>query len=260
MQKTLTPNGTCVSWEQHGSGPPLVLVHGSFTDHRTNWEAILPALADQFSVYAIARRGRGETDATIGHRVEDEAKDVASVIASVEEPVLVLGHSYGAQVALAAVKEAPEWVRKLILYEPPSTQLIDEQVLRKLEEFAEAQDWERFSCTFFSQVTLMPDEELDALQTTDLWPEIVQQAKSTLPDLQALPRYEFHPEHFRDLEVPVTLQVGSESPPHLYVTKALASALPRVAIQTLDKQAHEAMMTAPDRYAEAVIRASRRVE
>ena len=41
-------------------------------------------------VNAIARRGRGETDATDGHSIDDEGRDVAAVIHAVGEPVRVL--------------------------------------------------------------------------------------------------------------------------------------------------------------------------
>ncbi len=71
--------------------------HGAFSDHRTNWEFVKPLFERQFTVCAIARRGRGETDATEGHSLEDESKDVVAVIQSVGEPVFLLGHSYGAQ-------------------------------------------------------------------------------------------------------------------------------------------------------------------
>jgi hypothetical protein len=48
-----------------------VLVHGSFSDHHTNWEFVRPLFERQFTVYAIARRGRGETDATQGHSLDE---------------------------------------------------------------------------------------------------------------------------------------------------------------------------------------------
>jgi alpha-beta hydrolase superfamily lysophospholipase len=67
----------------------LVLVHGSFGDHRTNWEFVKPLFEKQFTVYAIARRGRGETNATQGHRLEDESSDVMAVIRSIGEPVFL---------------------------------------------------------------------------------------------------------------------------------------------------------------------------
>jgi hypothetical protein len=52
----------------------------------------------------------------------------------------------------------------------------------------------------------------------------------------------------------VVLQIGTESPRHLYVTDALAAVLTDVRIQELAGQAHEGMTTAPELYAEAVSR------
>src|SRR5688572_19617175 len=82
--------------------PPLILVHGGFSDHRTNWEFVVPALASKFQVYAVARRGRGATDNTPVRRLEDEADDVIALIETIGTEVFLLGHSYGAHVALLA--------------------------------------------------------------------------------------------------------------------------------------------------------------
>jgi pimeloyl-ACP methyl ester carboxylesterase len=59
---------------------------------------------------------------------------------------------------------------------------------------------------------------------------------------------------FRELRVPVLLQIGTESPRDLYVTDAIAAVLPDVRIEELPGQAHEGMTTAPQMYAEAVSR------
>lgn len=40
-----------------------------------------------------------------------------ALIQSIGEPVFLLGHSYGAQTALAAAAEVPDCIRKLVLYE-----------------------------------------------------------------------------------------------------------------------------------------------
>src|SRR5688572_23329589 len=102
MQRLASSTGATVSYDKYGSGPPLVLVHGSFSDHDTKWEFVKPLFEPRYTVYAIARRGRGETDATKGHSLEDEARDVVALIRSIGEPVFLLGHSYGGQTALAA--------------------------------------------------------------------------------------------------------------------------------------------------------------
>lgn len=80
MQRIKTPDGTTISFDKYGSGPPLVLVHGGFSDHITNWQECKALLAERFTIYAIARRGRGDSSATEGHSVADEASDVVAVL------------------------------------------------------------------------------------------------------------------------------------------------------------------------------------
>ena len=102
MQRLISPAGATVSYDQYGSGPPLVLVHGAFSDYTTTWAFVKPLFERQFTVYAVARRGRGETDATEGHSLEDESMDVVAVMQAIGAPVFLLGHSYVTD-ALAAV-------------------------------------------------------------------------------------------------------------------------------------------------------------
>lgn len=252
MRHITSASGTTIDIDTYGSGPPLVLVHGSFSDHRRNWQFVAPLLSQRFTVHAVARRGRGHTDATTGHRVEDEAQDIAAVVRSIDEPVFLLGHSYGAQVALAAALQLPDRVRKLVLYEAPWPDAIGAQAMAALEALASAGDWERFTLSFFGDLLAVPAAELQALRASELWPPIVADAKASLRDLRALTRHRFDAERFRALRMPVLLQIGSESPRELYVTDALAKVLPDARIEVLPGQAHEGMTTAPEMYGEAV--------
>jgi pimeloyl-ACP methyl ester carboxylesterase len=254
MRRIPSPAGAMVSYDRYGSGLPLVLVHGAFSDHATNWASVMPLFAQQFTVYAVARRGRGATDATEGHSLEDESRDVVAVMQAIGAPVFLLGHSYGAQVALAAAAQVPDRVRKLVLYEAAWPRVVAKEALARLEALARAGDWEGFAVTFFRDQLSVPVEALDALRTTELWPSIITDAEASLGDLRALSRYDFQAERFRALRVPVMLQVGTDSPRDLYVTDALAAVLPNVRIEELPGQAHEGMTTAPRMYAEAVSR------
>lgn len=254
MLRLTTAAGVTVSYDRYGSGPPLVLVHGSFSDHASNWAFVRPQFERQFTVHAVARRGRGQTDATEGHGIEDEGRDVAAVIQAIDEPVFLLGHSYGAQTALAAATLAADRVRKLVLYEPPWPHIFPKNVVQKLEKFAQAKDWESLATTFFHEILAVPQPELDGLRTTEHWPPIIADTQATLGDLRAVLRYDFQAERFRGLRMPVLLQVGGESPRELYVTDALAAVLPDARIEALPGQAHEGMTTAPEMYAEAVTR------
>lgn len=254
MRHITSVDGVSVSYDEYGAGPPLVLVHGAFSDHLTNWEFVRPLFEKRFTVYAMARRGRGETDATDGHSLEDESRDVVAMIGSIGEPVFLLGHSYGAHAALAAAAQVPGSVRKLVLYEPGWPAIIGKDALAELEALGQAGRWDDFAVAFFRDLLTVPVEELEALRATKLWPPIVGDAAASLRDLRALSRYDFKAERFRDLRVPVLLQVGTESPRDLYVTDALAAVLPDARIQELPGQAHEGMTTAPEMYAEAVSR------
>ena len=141
-----------------------------------------------------------------------------------------------------------------MLYEPAWPHVVGREALARLEALAQAGDWDRFAVTFFHERLSVPREELDALRTTALWPPILADAQASLGDLRALSRYDFRAERFRELRVPVLLQIGTESPRDLYVTDALAAVLPDVRIEALPGQAHEGMTTAPQMYAEAVTR------
>lgn len=254
MHKLMSRTGAIVSYRKSGSGPLLVLIHGGFSDHLTNWEFVLPQLEEQFTVVAVARRGRGDTDATDGHTLEEEVRDAVSIIESLAEPVFLLGHSYGAQVALRAAALAPASVRKLVLYEAPWPSVIAKDHLDLLERLAEAGDWDELASSFFQRALLVPAEEVAKLRSAGLWAPIVADAKASLGDLRAITSSRFDPEDYRRLDIPTLLQVGTESPRTLYVTDALAKVLPNVSIENLQGQAHEAMTTAPKVYADSVIR------
>jgi len=255
MRKRLTTaNGITVSYSTWGSGPRLVLVHGAFSDDVTNWEFVKPILEERFTVYAVARRGRGETDATTGHTVEDEARDVVALIKAIGEPVFLLGHSYGAHCGLVVADLMRGWIRKLVVYEPARPGLITREAMLPLENLTRSGQWDEFAFSFFTDLLRVPVVEVEQLRATPLWTPIVSDAKASLEDLKAIAQYAFSAERFGSLNCPVLLQIGSESPRNLYTTDALAAVLPDARIESLSGQAHEGMTTAPELYAESVIR------
>src|SRR3989442_2942581 len=117
MYTIMSKDGATLVCQRTGVGPPLVLVHGS-GGSATRWKAILPALETNFSIYALARRGRGKSGDAPDYAIEREFDDVVSVVDSIKQPVYLLGHSYGGICSLEASLLTPH-VRKLVLYEPP---------------------------------------------------------------------------------------------------------------------------------------------
>lgn len=251
MERITALDGTTISYDKYGSGPPLVLVHGSFSDHVTNWRECRSLLADRFTVYAMARRGRGESSATTGHTLEDEMSDTVAVLRTVGEPAFLLGHSYGAVCSLGAALRAPDRVAKLVLYEHPIENWITRDVVQGLERLARRQDWDGLVEAFMRHLEV-PQQEIDEIKTTPFWSVWIVDAPATLNDLHALVALRFDARAYRSLTMPVALMIGSESPRQNYVTDALAAALPNAQILTLEGTAHEGMTMVPGQFVEKV--------
>ena len=58
LETVASLDGTKIVFTRAGSGSPLILVHGTGAD-RNRWAAVTPLLAEQFTVCALDRRGRG---------------------------------------------------------------------------------------------------------------------------------------------------------------------------------------------------------
>jgi pimeloyl-ACP methyl ester carboxylesterase len=112
-------NGTELFYEVTGTGPRLVLVHGSWGD-ATNWDAVVPALAERYEVVTYDRRGhtRSADPGIQGSRVEDAA-DLAGLIEHLGGPAHVIGNSFGAAITITLVATRPDLVASAAAHEPP---------------------------------------------------------------------------------------------------------------------------------------------
>lgn len=100
----------------------------------------------------------------------------------------------------------------------------------------------------------LPPDEIDALRSSPIWPDMVDAAHTLPRELAAIVGYEFEAPRFADLDTPTLLLTGGESPP-LYrdATGAVADALPNSRVATFEGEGHMAMHTAPERFVEAVL-------
>jgi len=113
----LPVNGLQMYYEIHGTGQPLVLLHGAFSAIGTSFSQVLPGLAHGRQVVAVELQGHGRTaDIDRPLTLEGMADDVAAAIDQLAiEPADIFGYSVGAAVALQLVIRHPQAVRKLVL-------------------------------------------------------------------------------------------------------------------------------------------------
>src|SRR5215218_1103772 len=103
-------------YEIHGTGQPLVMLHGAYMTIETMGE-ILPSLAESRQVIAVELQGHGRTaDIDRPLTYEQMADDVAALIGYLGiEQADVFGYSMGGGVALQVAVRHPEVVRKLVV-------------------------------------------------------------------------------------------------------------------------------------------------
>ncbi|MFL5644546.1 MAG: alpha/beta fold hydrolase [Chloroflexota bacterium] len=109
-------NGIHLYYERHGSGRPLVLLHGGLMSSET-FGPLLPALAAGHEVITVDLQGHGRT-ADIDRPIDPRlmAGDIAALIThlGLDRPD-VMGYSLGGGVAFWTAVDHPDLVRRLIM-------------------------------------------------------------------------------------------------------------------------------------------------
>ena len=105
--------------ERLGHGPTVVLVHGSIVDARRTWHRQLE-LADEWALCIPNRPGFAGSPPLARGDFEVEAPLMAELLG---DGAHLVGHSYGAVIALLAAAARPEAVRSLTVSEPGSLRL-----------------------------------------------------------------------------------------------------------------------------------------
>ena len=256
MIEVRSRDGTPIAFATSGRGVPLVLVHGTTADH-SRWSPLLATLERFFRVYRVDRRGRGGSGETEPYSIEREYEDLAAVIESIGEPAHVLGHSFGALVALEAALRVPRAaVRSLVLYEPPVSTLAvpPQDLLDEMDQQVARGDRDGAVTTFFRDLLCVPPEDLTLLQALPTWRLRCAAAHTMARELRAAFGYELDPSRMGRLGMPVLLLVGEGSPePMQQATQALAAMLPNAQIESLRGQQHNAMDTARELFLRSVI-------
>lgn len=257
-------NGLRLYWEQQGaSGPPLVLVHGSWGDHH-NWDGVVPGFARAHRVFTYDRRGHSQSERPAGQgSIEEDVADLAAFIDShALAPAHVIGNSFGAAIALKLAAARSELFATLSVHEPPLLGMIADQPMLTavgqriavVLDLLRAGKMEQGARQFVETVALGPgmwDQLPPEMQQTFVVnaPTFLDEQQEPVSamgvDLSRLARF----------TRPALVTRGDQSPPFFgLILDQVVTALPQARRHTFHGGGHVPHVTHPDEYVEVVSR------
>lgn len=110
-------NGIKMYYEIHGSGQPLVLIHGGGSTINTTFGKLIPILSKTHQVIAVELQAHGRTsDRSTPESFEQDADDVAALLKQLNiSNADIFGFSNGGNTTMQIAIRHPEKVRKLII-------------------------------------------------------------------------------------------------------------------------------------------------
>ena len=242
-------DGTSIAvWARERAGArPIVLVHGTLTDH-TGFDDLVAALGSDVATYAVDRRGYGASGDGGEYRVEVDFGDVAAVVDAVAartgRRVTLVGHSYGANAALGAATRTAN-LDHLILYEGSLGLGYPPGAVEAMEAALASDDREAVLEAVLGPLELSR-AEIDELRAGPRWPVLLAGAPNGPREARAEQDWNTGYEPFAGIDVPTLLLTGDESPAAVEkLTREAAAAIPGSQVRTLHGHAHLAHRSDP---------------
>jgi pimeloyl-ACP methyl ester carboxylesterase len=251
-QTVTSKDGTRIAFDRYGEGPALLLIGGALSE-RSAWAPMAKLLATHFSVFALDRRGRGDSGNTLPYAVEREIEDIEALIDEAGGAAFIHGQSSGAVLSLESSARYPHKVQKLSLYEPPF--IIDDSRPPPPADFAEHIDQllsanQRGGAVeyWMADVVGAPAEVVTEMKASPAWPALEAVAHTLPYDIAVLSgNMAGNPlpaERWVSVSQEVLVMDGGASPDWIRNTaRTLADILPNAEHRSLDGQMHDA---APD--------------
>jgi pimeloyl-ACP methyl ester carboxylesterase len=183
-------------YEIHGSGRPLVLLHGGLSTIETSFSKVLPSLAGTRQVIAIEQQAHGHT-ADIDRPLTDVqmAKDTAALLRQLTiESADFFGYSLGSEIALEIALRHPKLVRKLVLASPAYRR---DGIYSEIWEVIETSNVEDLAGTVFQAAYARTAPKLED------WPRLIAKTKQHDREFAGWP-----PEAIGSIKAPTLLIIG----------------------------------------------------
>ncbi|MFC2970088.1 alpha/beta fold hydrolase [Acidimangrovimonas pyrenivorans] len=248
-----------------GQGPrPALMIHCSLA-HSGEWSALAERLGDRLHMVAFDLPGHGRApDWQPGSDIAAVALESAVPLAEAEDgPVDLVGHSFGAVVALRLALERPDLVRTLTLIEPTlfaaaraagaPEAVGHEDEMRPLQAALEAGDAEGAARMFIADWGTGQSWEATPEAQRRYFAERIHLILASEPVLWHDSGNLLAPGRLEGLEMPVLLLEGGDSPPIITaIARELARRLKRVTRVTVPGATHMLPVTHPDAVAAAI--------
>lgn len=131
-------NGAELYYQVRGSGPTLLMIHGTGADSSI-YDAVADRLASDFKVLTYDRRGWSRSPRPSGWMktsIEEQADDAAWLLKAMgNSPALVFGNSSAGLTGLDLVMRHPDVVRGAVLHESSMFTVLPQEFVQ--EQFAE---------------------------------------------------------------------------------------------------------------------------
>ncbi len=248
--RVTSSDGTTIAYDRQGRGPAVVLVGGALDDGAEN-ASLVPALAEHFTVYNYARRGRGASGFTEPYAVEREIEDLDALIAEAGGSAHVFGASSGGALALEAAA-AGSAIDTIAVWEVPYAvgddmrPQIEEYVADTRRAFDAGRDEEVLE--LFMRLSGASDDNIAARKAagkqTSHWADSVALAHTLVHDSVFHNRYQLPTDRLATITQPVLVTTGGPiTVPYMaglpsdYFDRAadvLADLLPHARRRTLD--------------------------
>lgn len=246
-------DGTTIGFRRLGQGPGLVVVHGSIATG-DEWSRVASALADRFTVHLVDRRGRGLSGDADAYSIDTEIADIAAVLDAAGPDASLVGHSYGALCALAAVASGVD-VPGLVLYEPP-VPVAGPLAGAALEPYAAAVaagDLDRALTIAMIDILRVPAAGVDRLRGTPIWSRMAELAPTWVRELRVIDGHGPDVSTYASVTTPTLFLQGSRTAQHHVVaTEALRAVMPDTRLVEFAGHEHFAHVTTPTAVADAI--------
>ena len=225
MAPSVEGAGVALNVVEHGSGAPVLLIHGLAADAEA-MEPVARALADEARVIAYDRRGYGASGAPEPYRgttVEEQAQDAAALLGALAAgPAVVCGDGFGALVALDLTKRHRALVAATVLADPPLFMFVPEATERLAAQHAELEAAVREGGPAAGVQTWL------AGRVDGRGLERARAAhRAFFSDYAGLASWPVTRRELRSMDVPAVVVTGPSSPPHVVAAAdALAGLMP----------------------------------